>query len=145
MNKKNRQERLPERPALGGSRILWPGFISPDAGPRGGLHHGTPGRSVKRPIPALGERANRSPREVLTRENTTTNRTPLLVFWLSGVFLLRLAERAFLELLFQEPPRNTRFPHVPESRASETTSGFRWKSVSSRMSVRNRHEFAWEA
>lgn len=29
----------------------------------------------------------------------------MLLFRLSGVFLLRLAERAFLGLLFQEPPR----------------------------------------
>ena len=35
-------------------------------------------------------------------------RNPLLLLRLSAVFLLRLAERKFLGLLFQEPPRNTR-------------------------------------
>ncbi len=34
-------------------------------------------------------------------------RKPLFLFRLSGWFLLRLAERRFLELLFQEPPRRT--------------------------------------
>jgi hypothetical protein len=32
----------------------------------------------------------------------------MLLLRLSGAFLLRMAERAFLELLFQEPPRSTR-------------------------------------
>ena len=36
-------------------------------------------------------------------------RKPLLLLRLSGVFLLRLAERRFVGLLFQEPPRSTRF------------------------------------
>jgi len=35
-------------------------------------------------------------------------RNPLLLFRLVVVFLLRLAERRFLGLLFQEPPRRTR-------------------------------------
>jgi hypothetical protein len=30
------------------------------------------------------------------------------------VFLFRLADRAFLALLFQEPPRSTRFPQFPK-------------------------------
>jgi hypothetical protein len=38
----------------------------------------------------------------------TATRKPLLSFRLSGLFLLRLAERQFLGLLFQEPPRSTR-------------------------------------
>jgi hypothetical protein len=38
----------------------------------------------------------------------TTTRNPLLLFLFVGSFLLRLAERMFLGLLFQEPPRNTR-------------------------------------
>ena len=45
---------------------------------------------------------------------THTTRKPLLLFRLSGVFLLRLAERVFLGLLFQEPPRNTRFDCRPK-------------------------------
>jgi hypothetical protein len=32
----------------------------------------------------------------------------MLLLRLSGVFLLRLAERKFLGVLFHEPPRNTR-------------------------------------
>ena len=35
-------------------------------------------------------------------------RKPLLLFRFVGVFLLRLAERRFCGLLFQEPPRRTR-------------------------------------
>ena len=37
-----------------------------------------------------------------------TSRNPLLLFRLPGVFLLRSAERQFLALLFQLPPRITR-------------------------------------
>lgn len=33
----------------------------------------------------------------------------MLLFLFSGVFLFRYAERRFLALLFQEPPRITRF------------------------------------
>ena len=36
-------------------------------------------------------------------------RKPRLLFRLSGVFLFRLAERQFWALLFQLPPRLTRF------------------------------------
>ncbi len=50
---------------------------------------------------------------VLTAEEEITTRKPLFLFRLSGVFLFRLAERVFLELLFHEPPRNTRFPRIP--------------------------------
>jgi hypothetical protein len=35
-------------------------------------------------------------------------RKPILLLRLSGWLLLRVAERALFELLFQEPPRNTR-------------------------------------
>ena len=35
-------------------------------------------------------------------------RKPLLLLRLSGVFLLRLADRKFAGLLFQLPPRSTR-------------------------------------
>jgi len=37
-----------------------------------------------------------------------TSRKPVLSLRLAGLFLLRLAERQFLALLFQDPPRNTR-------------------------------------
>ena len=41
-----------------------------------------------------------------------STRKPRLLFRLSGVFLLRFADRQFLALLFQLPPRFTRFePH----------------------------------
>ena len=41
-------------------------------------------------------------------EGSATNRNPLLLLRLSGVFLFRLPQRTFLGLLFQDPPRNTR-------------------------------------
>ena len=37
-----------------------------------------------------------------------TTRKPLFLFWLFGLFLLRAAQRTFLSLLLNEPPRNTR-------------------------------------
>lgn len=41
-------------------------------------------------------------------------RKPRLLFRLSGLFLLRLAARKFAGLLFQEPPRITRWlPYGP--------------------------------
>ena len=39
-------------------------------------------------------------------------RKPMLLFRLSAVFLLRLAERRFSGSLFQEPPRTTRWPSL---------------------------------
>ena len=41
-------------------------------------------------------------------ESGRTQRKPLLLFLLFGLFLLRFAARRFLLLLFQEPPRSTR-------------------------------------
>jgi hypothetical protein len=41
--------------------------------------------------------------------NYRTTRNPMLLFLLSGVLLLRFADRQLLSLLFQLPPRNTRF------------------------------------
>jgi hypothetical protein len=38
----------------------------------------------------------------------TATRKPRLLFWLSGLFLLRFADRQFSALLFQLPPRFTR-------------------------------------
>ncbi len=40
-------------------------------------------------------------------------RKPLLLLLLPGLLLLRLAERQFLALLFQLPPRSTRFEPLP--------------------------------
>jgi hypothetical protein len=41
-------------------------------------------------------------------ETKQATRNPLLLLRLPGSFLLRLAARQFLPLLFQEPPRKTR-------------------------------------
>ena len=48
--------------------------------------------------------------EALARPRSTsrTQRKPMLLFLLSGSFLLRLAARRFLVSLLNEPPRNTR-------------------------------------
>ena len=48
------------------------------------------------------------PSWVSTRIRARTTRKPRLLFWLPGVFLLRLADRQFCPLLFQLPPRLTR-------------------------------------
>ena len=40
------------------------------------------------------------------RNNNT--RKPMLLFLFVGLFLFRFADRQFLALLFQEPPRSTR-------------------------------------
>ena len=45
---------------------------------------------------------------VLAGERTRATRNPMLLFRLSGSFLLRFAARMFLGLLFQDPPRSTR-------------------------------------
>jgi hypothetical protein len=39
---------------------------------------------------------------------TTHTRKPLLLFLLSGLFLLRIAARTFFSLLLNDPPRSTR-------------------------------------
>ncbi len=46
---------------------------------------------------------------LLLSYGTKTGRKPMLLFRLSGVLLLRLADRQFSALLFQLPPRITRF------------------------------------
>lgn len=50
-----------------------------------------------------------------------TARKPMLLFVFDGLFLLRFAERQFLALLFQLPPRFTRFEPVCAS--LKTTCG----------------------
>gem|GEM_PF-6439136 len=42
-------------------------------------------------------------------------RNPLLLFLFPGLFLLRLAERQFLALLFQLPPRITRLEPLSDT------------------------------
>lgn len=46
-------------------------------------------------------------------QGVLAQRKPMLLFTLSGVLLLRLAQRALSELLFQLPPRSTRLNSVP--------------------------------
>ena len=52
------------------------------------------------------------------RFTSRTQRNPMLSFRLSGSFLLRLAARRFLGLLFHDPPRKTRTmrPHASSKR-----------------------------
>ena len=45
----------------------------------------------------------------------------MLLFRLSGLFLLRFAERQFLGLLFQDPPRSTRRLYSPNPLGQRTT------------------------
>jgi hypothetical protein len=60
-----------------------------------------------------------------------------LLFRLSGVFLLRLAVRVFLVLVFQEPPRTTRFPRLPK-RPPASASGHSWTIVREKIVAPNR-------
>ena len=58
----------------------------------------------------------------------TARRAPLLLFELSCLLLLRFAARAFLELLFHEPPRSTPsqiFPTHPSRIVHEDRSPMR--------------------
>ena len=54
---------------------------------------------------------------IVTRGQSHTGglarRKPMLLFVLSGLFLLRFAERTLCGLLFQEPPRFTRLAPDP--------------------------------
>ncbi len=73
-----------------------------EAGKRAHGHpHITPDTSLDAPVPDEGH---------LGRTGGLARRKPLLLFRLSGLFLLRFAERTLLGLLFHEPPRNTRSP-----------------------------------
>ena len=62
-------------------------------------------RTGRRPVPA-GREIHPMP------AGAAATRKPMLLFRLSGVFLLRLAERQFVPSLFQEPPRFTRFEPI---------------------------------
>ena len=71
-----------------------------------------PARSTQSLAPILAlKSAHRAP---------TTTRAPMLLFLLSGSFLLRLAERQLFGLLFHDPPRSTNA--CPDSAASERTT-----------------------
>ena len=56
-------------------------------------------------------------------EIVLAKRNPLFLFRLSGWFLLRFAERRFLGLLFQEPPRRTRRQGVDQAPGRAKTRG----------------------
>jgi hypothetical protein len=67
---------------------------------------------------------------ILTRifrlSGVLARRKPLLLLRLSGLFLLRFADRQFLGLLFQEPPRNTLNgrPVMPDAGIPAATTSF---------------------
>ena len=67
-----------------------------------------------------GPMPRRWPPRKCTPANTATTRNPLLLFRLSGLFLLRFAERQFLGWLFQEPPRSTRRLYSPDPLGHQT-------------------------
>jgi hypothetical protein len=70
-----------------------------DRSPEAGL--ALPNESIVRPALALAFQK--------TMPASPTHRTPILLFRFSGSFLLRFDTRAFLELLFHEPPRSVGF------------------------------------
>jgi len=72
---------------------------SPGARPGSGVR--TPAAAMTTAAPAAGTLAR-------ARSTSRTQRKPMLLFLLSGAFLLRLAARRFLVSLLNEPPRNTR-------------------------------------
>ncbi len=64
-----------------------------------------------------GRRKARRPAAIASVPRTRQTRNPLFRLRSSGLFLLRLAERQFLAVLFQEPPRRTRvwFLRLPKT------------------------------
>jgi hypothetical protein len=67
-----------------------------------------PGSGVRTPAAAVTPAAPAAEALARRRSTSRTQRKPMLLFLLSGSFLLRLAARRFLVLLWNEPPRNTR-------------------------------------
>ena len=47
---------------------------------------------------------------LVEKRGTTTRRNPMFLLRLFGLFLLRYAQRTFLALLLNDPPRTTRWP-----------------------------------
>ena len=89
--------------------------------PRTRRRRNRPVVSMRHPLgPRIGQKPTRRSRRLpraktgtpvqggLRAETTRHTRKPLLLFVFVGLFLLRLAERQFLGLLFHEPPRKTR-------------------------------------
>lgn len=64
----------------------------------------------------------------LLSESWETKRNPILLLKLSGAFLLRFAQRTFLRLLFQEPPRSI-WPQHRTSRRFESANKLRRKNL----------------
>ena len=56
----------------------------------------------------MGQRSDAANCKTDQDVSPSSTRNPLLLLRLSGVLLLRFAERKFVALLFHEPPRNTR-------------------------------------
>jgi hypothetical protein len=71
-----------------------------------------PGRGQERAPPFFASAwKSPGPRQAVPacwKNVSNTTRNPMLMFRLAGSFLLRYAQRAFLELLKYEPPRTTR-------------------------------------
>jgi hypothetical protein len=60
-------------------------------------------------VRASGQSRRQSPQMDYSTQRTHTARKPLLLFVFVGSLLFRFADRQLTGLLFQEPPRNTRF------------------------------------
>ena len=67
-----------------------------------------PGSGARTPAAAVTAAAPAAEAPARPRSTSRTQRKPMLLFLLSGSFLLRLAARRFLVSLLKEPPRNTR-------------------------------------
>jgi len=57
------------------------------------------------------------------------NRNPILLFRLLALFLLRLAARLLLSLLFQDPPRTTRMPMQVHPSSTKIAKSFLFQPV----------------
>ena len=91
---------MPELLVRATQLFFWPADVPADTGPAAlDCTTALPARFLNRPVLALIDLGQRA---------VLATRKPMLLLRLSGVFLLRLAARVFLALLFQEPPRRTR-------------------------------------
>jgi hypothetical protein len=96
------------RTGLSARRLLAPPAATAFIRPAGQFPPGQEeGQDSRRHTPPVRKPAGSGRGSSVGRECSTT-RNPMLLFRLSGTFLLRCAERQFLGLLFHEPPRRTR-------------------------------------
>lgn len=72
-------------------------------------------------------------------------RKPLLLLRLSGVFLLRLAERKLFALLFHEPPRSTRLSQGMQAFTGEPSAHLGSNQPPAKRVWRNCAVLAWRA